>query len=407
MSDTNGNDDHDSVTGEIMAPTSMEAAISAEINQQVQTAHRFPRRLDKAISAEIMSRATLNDQIASECMYAKPQGSKQVTGPSARFAEIVFASFGNLRVAARFVRIDDDHPLRQAVVVEAVCLDLQSNNARMVPNRRSIMTSPKNGQPRPYPADLINTTMAAAASIATREAILKVVPKSVWIEAYERVVAVIQGDQKTLVERRAKAIAAFGGYGVKPADLFAALNVPDENGIGLDLMPTLIGMYTALKEGEGIEAVLGRAREESGAAPAKPSIRSPLADDPPRGDAPPPAEVSRSTVERPAAETSRQDQQRQDPEKIKEAIQTVAKEQQSGQARTEPAGASKAETAVKQRATPETAPATVQSAENDHPQDRAGERDELWIFSKIIQHRLYPPVGHHRVGVDVGYQLTR
>jgi len=334
MSDVaTNNDDHDSATGEIMAPTSMEAAISAEINQQVMTAHRFPRRRDKDISSEIMSRATLNDQIASECMYSKPQGNKQVTGPSARFAEIVFASFGNLRVAARFVRIDDDHPLRQAVVVEAVCLDLQSNNGRVVPNRRSIMTSPKNGQPRPYPAELINTTMAAAASIATREAILKVVPKSVWIEAYERVVAVIQGDQKTLGERRAKAIAAFGGYGVKPADLFAALNVPDENGIGLDLMPTLIGMYTALKEGEGIEAVLGRAREESGAPAPKPSVRSPLADDEPKQ----------------AAETSRQDH-----EKIKEAVQTVANKQQPREAPQEARTEAKIEPATQQRATRKT-----------------------------------------------------
>lgn len=271
--------DHDEITGEILAPSTMEASIGAEINQQVMTARRFPRRTDKVIAAEIMSRATLNEEIASECTYSKPVGDKIATGPSARFAEIVFASFGNLRVAARFVRIDKDDPDRQAVVVEAVCHDMQSNNARVVPTRRSIMTSSKGGKRAfAFSPDMINTTMAAAASIAAREAILKVAPKSVWIEGYQRVIAVVRGDEKTLGERRRNAIALFGKHGVKPADLFAALNVPDENGIGLDLMPTLIGMYTALKEGESVESVLGRAREETGATHK--TVANPLADKP-------------------------------------------------------------------------------------------------------------------------------
>ncbi len=272
-------DSHAEPNGGGMLELSGSADVSAEINTQVATARRYPRRPDKVISHEITGRATLNDEVATECMYGKPVGGQQVTGPSARFAEIVFASFGNLRVAARFVRIDKDDPERQAVIVEAVCLDLQSNNARIVPVRRSIMSSGKSGKrPTAYNAELTNTTAAAAASIAAREAILKVVPKSIWIEAYQRVVAVIRGDQATLGERRAKAIEAFGKFGVKPADLFTALGVKDESEIGLDMMPHLAGMWSALKEGEPVASVLGRAEAQHTPSPA---VKNPLANDQP------------------------------------------------------------------------------------------------------------------------------
>jgi hypothetical protein len=259
--------------------------VSAEINQQIATARRYPRRADKIISQEIMSRATLHEEIAAECMYAKPVGGEKVYGPSARFAEIVFASYGNLRVGARFIRIDRDDPERQAVIVEGVCLDLQSNNARIVPVRRSIMSSAKGGRrPVPFNAELTNTTAAAAASIAARESILKVVAKSIWIEAYQRVVAVLRGDQATLTERRTKAIEAFSKLGAKPPELFAALGVKDESEIGLDMMPILAGMWNAVKEGEPLAVVLGR-QEQVQPAPA---VRNPLADAPPElPDGPP------------------------------------------------------------------------------------------------------------------------
>src|ERR1039457_6741691 len=99
----------DNDTGEdvYVAPSQeISPAIAAEISQQVATAKRYPRRSDKEISDEIMGRATLNESIAAECMYSLKRGEKMSTGPSMRFAEIVRASFGNIRVAARFVRLD-------------------------------------------------------------------------------------------------------------------------------------------------------------------------------------------------------------------------------------------------------------------------------------------------------------
>ena len=146
----------DEATGEVLEPlpTELSPAIAAEINQQVATAKRYPRRRDLDISQEIRGRAALTEDIASECMYTLARDHKTITGPSIRFAEIVRASYGNIRVAARFVRIDADDPMRCAVIVEAVAFDLQSNTAEVIPVRRSIMTSGKAGkQARMFSAD--------------------------------------------------------------------------------------------------------------------------------------------------------------------------------------------------------------------------------------------------------------
>lgn len=261
------NERMDETTGELTSPmqeilapeSSAVVAITAEINQQVATARRFPRRRDREISDEIMGRATLNEEIASECMYTLSRGAKEITGPSIRFAEIVRASFGNIRVATRFVRIDAEDRDRAAVIVEAAAMDTQTNNAEIIPVRRSIMSSGKNNQkPRMYSADMIAQTVSAAVSIARRNAILAVVPKAVWIEAYQRVIRVLQGDAATLGKRRQDIVTAFGRVGADPAKVFAALGVKSIDDITIEHMPALVGMMTAIKEGESVDAVLGR-----------------------------------------------------------------------------------------------------------------------------------------------------
>lgn len=251
----------DVATGEIMEPQSSALAVvtGAEINTQIATARRFPRRSDQVIAREIMGRATLNEEIARECVYNLSRDGKPIIGPSVRLAEIVRASFGNIRVAARFVRIDADDPQRAAVIVEAIAMDLQTNNSEQATVRRSIMTSGKGGRaPRMFGADMTNTAVAAAISIARRNAILAVVPKALWVDAYHGAQEVIRGDAKTLNERRTKAIAEFKKLGVAPADLFRALGVANEGDITLDHMVALSGMFTAIREGEAIDAVLGR-----------------------------------------------------------------------------------------------------------------------------------------------------
>jgi len=252
----------DSETGEIIAvePTGgLQPVITAEINQAVATAHKYPRRRDQEIINEITGRATLDEDIAAECSYSLKRGNKQITGPSIRFAEIVRASYGNIRVASRFVALDMADPERAAVIVEAVALDLQMNQAEIIPNRRSIMTSGTNGRkPQIYSADMINMTVNAASSIARRNAILSVVPKVLWQGGYQRVIKVLMGNADTLIQRREKMIEAFARFDVTPEALFQALGVVNVSEIKVDHMPAMVGMLTAIKDGEQIDSVLGR-----------------------------------------------------------------------------------------------------------------------------------------------------
>ena len=261
----------DNDTGEIheIVPTEMSGAVAAEISQQVATAKRYPRRTDKVISTEIMSRATLDEETAAECVYSLPRAGKDITGPSVRFAEIVFASFGNMRAGARFVEIDTKDPARAAVIIEGVCIDMQMNNGQTVPVRRSIT-----GKKGVFNADMTNIAFSAGAAIARREAILKTVPKSIWGAAWKQVLAVLQGDVKTLAARRRSALEAFHKMGVDAAKVCEALGVAGEEAITLEQMPRLIGMWTALRDGtETIESLFGR----GGSAHEK--VDNPLKDD--------------------------------------------------------------------------------------------------------------------------------
>jgi hypothetical protein len=69
-----------------------------------------------------------------------------------------------------------------------VAYDTQLNDCELSQVRRSIMTSGKAGAiPRPFSADMIATTVMAAQAIARRNAILALVPKAVWIDAFGQV----------------------------------------------------------------------------------------------------------------------------------------------------------------------------------------------------------------------------
>lgn len=270
----------DNDTGEItpFTPTAgLQSIVTAEINQAIATARQFPRRRDKEVINEIMGRATLNEEIASECMYTTNRGGKDITGPSIRFAEIVRASYGNIRVATQYVGMDVVDPERAAVIVQSVALDLETNSSEVIPVRRSIMTSGKGGRkPTMYNADMTNMTISAAGSIARRNSILAVVPKALWIEGYQRVVKVLQGTVDTLVERRARLIEAFGKINVTPEMLFEAIGVKDASDIRVDHMPAMIGMMTAIKDGEAVDSVLGRMTPEAGAP--RPKVDNPMQD---------------------------------------------------------------------------------------------------------------------------------
>lgn len=237
----------------------------AEVDQQVATARALPRSIDKAIR-NILSLATLDDESAVECIYALPRGGTPIKGPSIRMAEIIASQWGNNRNGARVVHVDK---VEQYVEAEGVFHDLESNTATTSRVRRRIST--KYG--KLLSDDMIIITGNATCAIAKRNAILGGVPKAVWRKAYSAVEKVIAGDAKTLVERRAGAMKAFAAFGVKPEQIFAALEVAGMDDISGDHLVTMLGMHSALKSGEEtVETMFKRVAPTVPPAPVVPPV---------------------------------------------------------------------------------------------------------------------------------------
>jgi hypothetical protein len=215
----------------------------AEIDQQTQMAHAAPRS-PSAARDRMISLATMDDQMAEECIYSVPRGGKQIRGPSIRFAEIVLNCWGNVRCAARVTHEDR---IERYVEAEALVHDLESNVGYVARARRRIELK-KNR--RTVDPDMVQLAGSAAISVARRNAILGAVPKPVWRRAQEAVEAVIKGDQKTLVQRRDAAIGYFAKAGVPTERVLTALEVKHLDDITLDHLVDLNGMRSAIKSGE-------------------------------------------------------------------------------------------------------------------------------------------------------------
>jgi len=221
--------------------------VMGEVNAQVATARRYPRRRAIDIARNIEGLATMTEEVAEECMYSLPRGGKTIEGPSIRFAEIVQQQWGNNRVEAAIGNIDRVNKRIQAV---GMYHDLETNSATRVTMWQRISGSDKTGG-KIYNDDMIQVAGVAAASKARRNAILAGVPRAVWHGAYQKVRQVIMGDIKTLANRRAAAITEFQRFGITAEALFGLLEgVKDENDITLEHLVTLRGTLSGLKSGE-------------------------------------------------------------------------------------------------------------------------------------------------------------
>lgn len=230
---------------------------SSEINQQISTAHKYPRNITR-FRDEVFSLATLNESVAESCVYALPrkQDGKRITiyGPSVRFAEILAHSWRNCRLGARPVDMTGDY-----VTAQGVYHDLETNVYIAFETKRRI--TDKNGNR--YGADMITMTANAAAAIALRNAILRGIPKAIWEDAYEEARKVIMGNAKTLATRRSEALKFVAKYGLDEAQVCELLGVPGSGDIDLEELATLRGICTSLKEGvTTVEVLLRDARGE-------------------------------------------------------------------------------------------------------------------------------------------------
>lgn len=238
---------HDPQTGELMpvttpADTMVGQLVKAEIDTQIATSRAYPRSIARA-SQNIKSLVSISQEAAEECNYALPRGGKPITGPSVRLAEIVASQWGNCRVSARVVHVDRFEKYLEA---EGVFHDLETNMATSARVRRRI--AGRDG--RVFNDDMIVVTGNAACSIAKRNAILAGVPKAIWNDAYQFALQTVKGDVKTLPERRDGAFKAFAAFGIKPEQIYEALEIGGAADITLDHITTLVAMHKAIKDGE-------------------------------------------------------------------------------------------------------------------------------------------------------------
>lgn len=220
--------------------SALSAVDRASIDMQIATAKQYPRVVSTALK-EALSLATLDEDTAGSMFYSLPRSGKTIEGPSARLAEVMAYSWGNLRVDADIVAED-----KTTVTAMGTCFDLEKNVAVRVRVKRRI--TDKHG--KRFNEDMIGVTSNAAVSIALRNCVFKVVPRAFVDRIYAAAREASIGKGGTLTQKRQNAIATFGKMGVKPEEIFAVLNVKDMDDIGVEELVTLRGLLNAIKEGD-------------------------------------------------------------------------------------------------------------------------------------------------------------
>jgi transposase len=229
---------------EVMPTSALSALESAILDRQIVTAKQYPRSLKK-FHDKAMEYATLDEETAASCFYKLKRrgkdGTKEIEGPSVRLAEIVAATYGNIRAESDIIEEGE-----KFVTAMGSAIDLESNFAVRVRVKRRITTS----DGRRFNDDLIAVTSNAAASIALREALFKVVPRALVKPIYQRAKEVAIGDQKTLASRRQSAVDWFVKAGASEKEVYAMLGVNGMDDITLSHLETLTGVRSAIKDNE-------------------------------------------------------------------------------------------------------------------------------------------------------------
>lgn len=235
----------------------------SETEAQLDAAHKYPRSIGKFLK-EAETLATVSQAVAESCLYAltRRQNGKEIViaGPSVRLAEICASAYGNLHVAARILDAEE-----REVIAQGVAWDLEKNIRVTTEVRRRITTS----KGRRYGDDMITMTGNAAASIAIRNAIFRVVPRAYIDRIYAAARLVAVGDAKTLAAKRAQLVERLMKIGVPKERIFPRVGKTSIEDLGLEEVEALIGLGTAIHNGDATVDESFPPLAGEGAAPAK------------------------------------------------------------------------------------------------------------------------------------------
>jgi hypothetical protein len=236
-------DDEASVIGAMIRPeASVSSAIqlaAALIDKRIATARQWPRSVAR-FKKEIGDLLREDLETARSAEYAKPVGGGVVKGPSVRLAELALLCWGNAEIGMEEAVVGD-----KSVSVKCSAWDLERNIRQECVVSASII-----GRSGRYPGHMIETTCAATASKARRNAICCIIPKAYINDALQIAKQVAAGKEKPLEERRQDSLDFFARtYKVQPEQVFAMLEVAGVDDITGDHLDDLRAIATALKEG--------------------------------------------------------------------------------------------------------------------------------------------------------------
>lgn len=215
----------------------------AAIDVQIATAKMYPRNYQRATNNAIAI-VTIDHETAKTCTYSVPRDGKAITGPSVHLAKILAQVWGNMRVEAKVVSIDE-----KTVTSEAVCFDLENNLAIKAQVKRSIV-----GRRGRFSEDMITVTGNAANSIALRNAVLSVIPRPVVDKVYNAAKRAITGDisdATKLIAKRKQVMDGFKDtYGLNEQEVLSAVGKAAVEHLTGDDIVVLIGIAQAIKDGD-------------------------------------------------------------------------------------------------------------------------------------------------------------
>lgn len=246
-----------------------EAQARAEIDIQISTAKKYPRNAMR--SAETVIAVISKDkELAKSCIYSLPRAGKEINGASVHLARFLASEYGNLRVDAKIVEIGDT-----MVTAQAVAFDLEKNYAIRTEVKRRI--TDKKGQR--YPEDMIVVTCNAGLAIASRNAILQVIPVTVVDKVFKACQKAIVGDMSTeqlMLKRRKEVLDGFLNiYNVTEVEILALLELETANQIKEPQILTLVGLGQALKDGDTtVTEAFGRNVQSSVTKETKDKVKS-------------------------------------------------------------------------------------------------------------------------------------
>jgi hypothetical protein len=223
--------------------TAAAALSKSDVEAQLDAAHKYPRNIKRFLS-DAAGMVTMTRDVAASCMYALKRedrdGEKIIPGPSVRLAEIAASAYGNLHIAARVLDAE-----QAEIVAQGVCWDLEKNVRISIETRRRIT---RRGGAR-YSGDMIVVTGNAAASIALRNAIFRVIPGAYIQHLYNIAKRCAIGEGLTLPQQRDEAFATLLKMGIVEDRVLGKLGRGSLQDVKLGDVELLIGLTTAIREG--------------------------------------------------------------------------------------------------------------------------------------------------------------